>query len=171
VSYAGERFDFVVTANQPVGTYWLRVRGLMDCDERFNSVHQVALVIYDGSTESESPEPLGYKEAARGGKVYHQSSKFKFTVEDSNVIITYLLQQLNPLNVGTNDNDENTITMAEVSSLNPGQISVLKAKPRHTFYLGYDFYRKDNPVFHRPQLYGFNQGIVTNFRFFVCFFT
>lgn len=41
VSYAGERFDFIINANQNSGNYWIRVRGLMDCDERFTSAYQV----------------------------------------------------------------------------------------------------------------------------------
>lgn len=41
VSYAGERFDFIINANQEEGNYWIRVRGLMDCDERFTSAYQV----------------------------------------------------------------------------------------------------------------------------------
>jgi L-ascorbate oxidase len=45
VSYAGERFDFVVNANQEVGNYWLRIRGLMDCDERFTSAYQVSYIV------------------------------------------------------------------------------------------------------------------------------
>jgi hypothetical protein len=71
ISYAGERFDFVLHANQPVDRYWMRVRGLMDCDERFNSVHQVAVVAYtnEDNIEEEPVSPVGYAEAARGGKV------------------------------------------------------------------------------------------------------
>lgn len=43
VSYAGERFDFIVNANQEPGSYWIRVRGLLDCDERFASAYQVCI--------------------------------------------------------------------------------------------------------------------------------
>lgn len=31
--------------------------------------------------------------------------------------------------------------------------------PDYQFYVSYDFYKKDNPHFHRGKLYGFNQGI------------
>ena len=31
VIYGGERFDVVVNANQIVGNYWIRVKGLADC--------------------------------------------------------------------------------------------------------------------------------------------
>ena len=30
--FAGERYDFVVNATNPVGNYWIRVRGLADCE-------------------------------------------------------------------------------------------------------------------------------------------
>jgi len=56
VSYAGERFDFIIEMDQPVDNYWMRFRGLMDCDERFLSAHQVAILRYEGAAEK---EPLG----------------------------------------------------------------------------------------------------------------
>ena len=30
--FAGERYDFVLNASMPVGNYWVRVRGLADCN-------------------------------------------------------------------------------------------------------------------------------------------
>lgn len=30
-SLAGERYDFVITADQPVGAYWIQLRGLGEC--------------------------------------------------------------------------------------------------------------------------------------------
>lgn len=44
VVYAGERFDFVLRANRMIKNYWIRFRGLMDCDARFTSAHQVAIL-------------------------------------------------------------------------------------------------------------------------------
>jgi L-ascorbate oxidase len=78
VSYAGERFDFVLNANQSVGRYWLRVRGLMDCDQRFKSVHQVAIVSYDGADLTQEPEAtVGYSESERIGKVFFNYTSSK----------------------------------------------------------------------------------------------
>lgn len=34
VTYAGERYDFILEANNEIDNYWIRFRGLMDCDER-----------------------------------------------------------------------------------------------------------------------------------------
>lgn len=31
VIYGGERFDVVLNANQKIGNYWIRVKGLADC--------------------------------------------------------------------------------------------------------------------------------------------
>ncbi|XP_076258209.1 uncharacterized protein LOC143195157 [Rhynchophorus ferrugineus] len=53
VTYAGERFDFVLNADQPKSLYWIRFRGLMDCDERFNRAHQVAVLEYEGFEDYE----------------------------------------------------------------------------------------------------------------------
>ncbi|XP_059481594.1 uncharacterized protein LOC132200266 [Neocloeon triangulifer] len=134
VSYAGERFDFVLEANQTVGRFWMRIRGLMDCDERFQSVHQVAIISYQGSDLTKEPKsPVGYREANRRGK------------------------QLNSMNVDSFNGDESTATIAEVLSLEPGDVDVLTAKADHTVYIGYDFYAKDNPLFHPAGKYGFDE--------------
>ncbi|CAL1546441.1 unnamed protein product [Lymnaea stagnalis] len=47
--FAGERYDFVLTANQSVGTYLLRVQGLLDCGPRFKDAQQTAILVYDGA--------------------------------------------------------------------------------------------------------------------------
>lgn len=60
VSYAGERFDFIIEMNQPVNNYWMRFRGLMDCDERFLSAYQVAILRYEGAPEEEPAIEVTY---------------------------------------------------------------------------------------------------------------
>lgn len=70
VTYAGERFDFILNADQPKDLYWMRFRGLMDCDERFTSAHQEAIIEYDGVDGElpSGPEP-DYLQANRTGLV------------------------------------------------------------------------------------------------------
>ncbi|XP_018803993.1 PREDICTED: laccase-5 isoform X2 [Bactrocera latifrons] len=34
ISFSGERYDFIINANQPVGAYWIQVRGLGECGIR-----------------------------------------------------------------------------------------------------------------------------------------
>nr|XP_053649016.1 uncharacterized protein LOC128700086 [Cherax quadricarinatus] len=47
--YGGERWDFVVNASQSIATYWIRFQGMLDCDDRFKSAHQVAVLRYEGA--------------------------------------------------------------------------------------------------------------------------
>uniref|UniRef100_A0A182JMG1 Multicopper oxidase n=1 Tax=Anopheles atroparvus TaxID=41427 RepID=A0A182JMG1_ANOAO len=133
VSYAGERFDFVLKANQPVGNYLMRFRGLMDCDERFTSAYQFAVLRYRGAPEDveyESWPPYDYEAPGR---------------------------QLNSLNRGPGAED--VITIAETSSLDQEDLLLLRNETDYKFYVYYDFYGKDNPHFHVPNLYGFGQVI------------
>lgn len=50
------------------------------------------------------------------------------------------------------------MTIAEMKSVDPADPS-LKDDPDYKFYVSYDFYAKNNPLFHQQGLYGFNQGI------------
>lgn len=42
--YLGERYDFVINADQPVGAYWIQARGLGECGIR--RVQQLAILRY-----------------------------------------------------------------------------------------------------------------------------
>ncbi|XP_055385677.1 uncharacterized protein LOC129614808 [Condylostylus longicornis] len=136
VSYAGERFDFIVVANQPVGNYWIRFKGLMDCDERFTKAFQVAILKYEGAEES---DPKG------------EEPSYDHTPDGI---------QLNPLNKGSGEN--NSLTLAEIDCLDEHTDDdwILHKEPDYKFYVYYDFYPKDNPHFHKKDLYGF--GNVSN---------
>lgn len=59
VTYAGERFDFILSADQEKDLYWIRFRGLMDCDERFTKAYQMAVLEYKGLNVSEDSYPAG----------------------------------------------------------------------------------------------------------------
>lgn len=47
VTTSGERYDFILNADQEIGNYWMKFRGLADCDEKFNSAFNVAVLHYD----------------------------------------------------------------------------------------------------------------------------
>ncbi|KAK7867607.1 hypothetical protein R5R35_014805 [Gryllus longicercus] len=128
VTYAGERFDFILEANRSVSTYWIRMRGLLDCGENFTAVHQVAILRYEGATEVEPPGELSYAAAHRPG------------------------HQVNSLNVGTGTAGSSVIP--ELDAIAPDDES-LKEEPDYRFYLAYDFYAVDNPHFHKAPYYGF----------------
>lgn len=95
VTYAGERFDFILNADQPKDLYWIRFRGLMDCDERFKSAHQEAILEYDGVGEDELPagdEPE-YLQANRTGMVRVLIKKFShFSPFFGDYLFDYLLR-------------------------------------------------------------------------------
>ncbi|KAG0728602.1 Laccase-3 [Chionoecetes opilio] len=40
--YGGERWDFVVNADQASLPYWIKFQGKLDCDDRFKSAYQVS---------------------------------------------------------------------------------------------------------------------------------
>lgn len=52
----GERYDFVINADQPVGAYWIQLRGLGECGIR--RVQQLAILRYArGPYQPTSPAP------------------------------------------------------------------------------------------------------------------
>lgn len=56
VCWAGERYDFVITADQPVGAYWIQLRGLGECGIR--RVQQLAVLRYArGPYQPGTPAP------------------------------------------------------------------------------------------------------------------
>lgn len=129
VTYAGERFDFVVKADHPVGNYWVRVRGLMDCDERFIKAHQVAILRYDGAPESEPVEDHPTWDFKREGL------------------------QMNALNRGTGLVE--SVSIAELTTLEADDDDprLLQEFADFKFYVYYDFYDSDNPHFNNPTIY------------------
>lgn len=135
VSYAGERWDFVLTANQNVSNYWIKMRGLMDCDERFTSAFQVAILRYEGAKIEDPSGVINYEATRTTGKV------------------------LNPLNTPSNQNK--SILISELTTLQKHVSDVrLRDDPDLQYYISYDFYEKDNPHFHLANMYGFNQVLL-----------
>lgn len=132
VTYAGERWDFVVNANQEVGNYFIRARGLMDCDERFTSSFQMAILHYNGAADEAPPGVKASYELKRQGLA------------------------LNALN--RPHGQPMTLTVAEMKNAEQKPNRIMKAEPDLKFFLSYDFYGKDNPLFHVANLYGFNEG-------------
>lgn len=67
----------------------------------------------------------------------------------------FILQQLNALNKGEEEND--TICVAEMKSL-AGYDDSLKEVADYQFYIAYDFYPKNNTHFHKSPYYSFYQS-------------
>ncbi|XP_026280853.2 uncharacterized protein LOC113208177 isoform X2 [Frankliniella occidentalis] len=148
VSYAGERWDVVVEADQPVDSYWMRLHGLLDCGPR--RAHEAAILRYEGADPTLDPAgaPPSYDvhPGLSGGL------------------------QVNPLNRGSDD--PNTITAAELQSLPGGLLPAplddpaLKPEADVQLFVSYDFYAVDNPHIHRAGLYGIAQVPASPHRVF-----
>ncbi|CAG4968642.1 unnamed protein product [Parnassius apollo] len=130
VTYAGERYDFILEANKEISNYWIRFRGLMDCDERFTKAKQVAVLHYEGAMDLEPSGDPTWEELHNEGL------------------------QLNALNKG--EEEDETISVAEMRSLE-GYDDSLKEVADYQFYVAYDFYPKNNSHFHRSPYYGYYQ--------------
>lgn len=70
VTYAGERYDFILNANKTPDVYWMKFRGLLQCSEEYNSVRQVAVLQYDDvPNDTYPPGNPTYEETDREGLV------------------------------------------------------------------------------------------------------
>ncbi|KAL1123321.1 hypothetical protein AAG570_002407 [Ranatra chinensis] len=66
---AGERYDFVVNANQEVSCYWMRFRGFGDCTFGGLMVHEEASLCYYGTQQPDVHISTNYIDGERAGKV------------------------------------------------------------------------------------------------------
>lgn len=58
VMYAGERFDIVLHADQPVDNYWMRFTGLLNCNT--TKAHTLVHINYVGADCIDPTTPVGY---------------------------------------------------------------------------------------------------------------
>lgn len=54
MTYAGERYDFIINTDQSEGLYWIRFKGYLNCEA--NSLHQVAVLQYAGTDDDGYPD-------------------------------------------------------------------------------------------------------------------
>lgn len=55
--FSGERYDFVLTADQTPGDYWIKVESYGDCLSGDNDGHGAAVLHYDGYTGADDYIP------------------------------------------------------------------------------------------------------------------
>ncbi|XP_067668418.1 uncharacterized protein [Haliotis asinina] len=121
--FPGERYDFVLNADKPVGNYWIRARGLIDCEK--DKARQVAILRYDTAPETEPSAPTDYESSVRRGKL------------------------LNPLN-DKGSPERMPVSLLNATLADPVD---LKEKPDKKFYLTVDFNKIDNHRFHHELYY------------------
>lgn len=64
---SGERYDFVINADQAVGAYWIQVRGLGECG--IKGVQQLAILRYARGPYQPSTQPPTYQTGLPQGVV------------------------------------------------------------------------------------------------------
>ncbi|XP_014258517.2 laccase-1-like isoform X1 [Cimex lectularius] len=129
ISYAGERWDFILEASAPVGNYWIRFRGLMDCDERFKAAHSASILHYEDANLKKPSETLSYEAAKGQGKV------------------------LNPFNVDC----KGLLCMNNLFKSKFLERKDVNKEPDQKFIFSYDFHPLDNPKYHKTPEYGFSK--------------
>ena len=103
---SGERFDFVLEANQYPGNYWIKVKGYNDCANY--SLYQGAILHYKGSTRNQAPHlqieeaSFGRQDRASHVNINTPAELYSLDTKDSldskaNEIPTAGLTSLNPL--------------------------------------------------------------------------
>ncbi|KAK9504790.1 hypothetical protein O3M35_008975 [Rhynocoris fuscipes] len=83
---AGERYDFVLNANETERCYWMRIRALGDCGEKKNKLHDGALICYDNETETDANSKLEYFQAKRSGLLLNPAEELT-QIYDQNELI------------------------------------------------------------------------------------
>ncbi|XP_050335356.1 LOW QUALITY PROTEIN: uncharacterized protein LOC126762561 [Bactrocera neohumeralis] len=116
--HGGERFDFVLHANQAVENYWIRVKGYNFC--KINRLHQEAVLHYEGAKRRALPK-------AKVFYLYEPTGK-----------------ELNTVDKPPN-NDENLITIVDLKALE--KRSVPAAVPQRTFYTSMTVRTKNQYLF------------------------
>ncbi|XP_060081291.1 uncharacterized protein LOC132560644 [Ylistrum balloti] len=124
--FAGERYDVIIDATNPVDNYWIRTKGMADCGPEMKSAAQTAILRYVDASDT----------LPRGCTDYESGHRYGM--------------KLNPFNEEMNS--DGVITVADLLSTEPNDIS-LKSIPDRQFYLGMDFNLVENYRFHDPDFY------------------
>jgi len=78
VSYAGERWDFIIETNQEIAAYRIRTRGIVDCAPKH--AHQEAILRYEGAAPVDSEEEDSPYDWVRQGMVSRHGKPMRVSV-------------------------------------------------------------------------------------------
>ena len=88
--FIGERYDFVINAEQPVGAYWIQVRGLGECGRK--RVQQLGILRYARGPYQPTARPPTYDVGLPQGVV----SINLFLIHFLLIIFVYVYTQFAP---------------------------------------------------------------------------
>ncbi|EFN74335.1 Laccase-4 [Camponotus floridanus] len=126
-SFAGERYDIVLHANKPIGSYWIQVRGIGICAA--DGLQQLAILRYKGAS-NESLEPADYSEGLSSQGI-----------------------NLNPLNANCEEPTKDQICVSDLASVEPIDKDILRFEPDLKFYLPIGFYAYTLQELYQPNTY------------------
>uniref|UniRef100_U5EZN5 Putative laccase 2 n=1 Tax=Corethrella appendiculata TaxID=1370023 RepID=U5EZN5_9DIPT len=122
ISTSGERYDFILHADQPSDDYWIRVQILGNCEGR--EIQQYAMLTYNTSaslTDESKARPTKYKP--------DYDDKYPFGVH------------INHPNTTCYDLSIEDLCIGDFSSATPGDFDLLNNEPDTKIYLSFDNYR------------------------------
>ncbi|XP_015116134.1 laccase [Diachasma alloeum] len=128
VSFAAERYDFVLNTNQAPGTYWIQARLVGPCASR--NISQVALLRYVGA---QFLEP-----------------KLKRPVDNPGLPLGVIFNQVNEVCAHANPN---IVCMKDLETTEPVNKRILAPRPDVSIFLPYDFYIFSDEELFKPRTY------------------
>ncbi|KAF4524249.1 hypothetical protein B566_EDAN008795 [Ephemera danica] len=127
ISFTGERYDFVLTADQPVGAYWIQVRGLGECGAM--RVQQLAVLRYARGPYEPLSQPPSYDFGLPQGVV------------------------LNPLDAVCNTQRTDAICVSQLKNAREVEEAVLQQHPDVKIFLPFRFLFYTPEQAFRPNTY------------------
>ncbi|XP_076641104.1 uncharacterized protein LOC143352475 [Halictus rubicundus] len=127
ISYAGERYDFVINTNQTPGAYWIQLRGLESCAH--DEIQQLAILQYVNASTTPFTEKPTYSGGLANGTI------------------------LNPTIGNCEAEVPNAICVSQLKDAEPTDAYVLNSEPDQRFYLPISVIHYDQEIFFRPNTY------------------
>ncbi|XP_078042066.1 uncharacterized protein LOC144472650 [Augochlora pura] len=126
VSYAGERYDFVINTDQSPGAYWIQLRALEECDM---GIQQLAILQYNNASMTPFIDEPTYSGGLANGTI------------------------LNPTIGNCEQEVANAVCVSQLKSAEPVDEVVLQAEPDQTFYLPISVVHHNLQQFFTPNTY------------------
>ncbi|CAG5089526.1 Similar to LCC5: Laccase-5 (Trametes villosa) [Cotesia congregata] len=113
ISFSGERYDFVINADQPVGAYWIQLRGLGECG--IKRAQQLGVLRYARGPYQPASQPPTYDLGLPQGVV------------------------LNPLDAICNMPRDDAVCVNQLKNAKPIDEGILQARPDVKIFLPFRF--------------------------------
>ncbi|XP_066595329.1 uncharacterized protein [Prorops nasuta] len=127
VSFSGERYDFVINANESIASYYIQLKGLGECGEK--SMQQLAILRYEGASERPNLAEPHYNGSIPDGLT------------------------LNSLSARCDIPEKGALCIDDLQSAIPIDRGLLKLQPDVKIYLPFRFVTYEDKDFFQPNQY------------------